>query len=100
MSGPMPRDASDRCIRQDKKVAGQSRRRYDPPRETKVFFRITADDFDRIAALMKQCGYENLSYADFYLNAADALAFLYLVGPMPRWSKLKQVREDKPDGRA
>ncbi len=75
-SGPMPRDPSGACLRQDNTPAGQSWRRHDPAWETRVFFRVSKDTDDGFRRLMDELGYRRMGKAVFFMHAVEALAFL------------------------
>lgn len=114
MTGPMPRNENDLCIRKDDFVHSGSARRRDEPRETPYFLRVSQPEFVRLEEILRRLRHrsradliieailvllriEELAGELNYRHRDDAMAdmiacfrFVLKRGPLPPCAKLEE----------
>lgn len=89
---PMRRDEQGRCRKKRGGIAGQTKRRCDPPRTETWSFRTTADRYDRLEAMITAGGYNNR--ADAVDDAVALMASLLRQEPLPHWVAIAELRNN------
>jgi hypothetical protein len=92
----MDRDEFDRCLTKGGRIAGQTKRRCDPPRTEAWSFRTLPERFTRIEDALTEAGYD--SRADALDDAVQLLASLLHAAPLPQWVMITDLSNIKDTG--